>query len=436
MENFIVGYGTNTISALRANVGDPVFYVLGEEFKDDRTIDVIKSDSSEIHRFNAMLARGEVKEAHNRYPNITLNEMRSHLMSLYKSNIVGEPFVVIPEDHQNPYLGDTLYRMKQPKPPFNSDGDMRSFNQILLESPEKLEELSMYVRKGEESHLKREFPSVNFNEVKLWIDKHGEDGNKNASRRDKNPSQQNDTHDEWEGELEDDFTEAGRKMLKALGTKDMTKAFPFGKGLGDSPLGDRVGSMRHHYSDFSHNDSSSSKTHWSGLLSSHGPKIRDGKAHTQNGATTDDKIKGLCCAHSLAHAHIDIANHFEKSTRDQTGPMRDLSLHLSHAHLDHANKMHDFIDLHPQSQQSLGKSSYVDGGKSDGIHKVTVHSQAMSNVSGTTEYHDAHKLMHKYLEGNRNGGSNGNSMQKSVEFMYMIAKPSNNDLVFIGDFNA
>jgi len=578
VQNFIEGYGTDTLEALQNGRGERVKYFITESVpKDPRNLEMLKADNAMIHRFNGMLARGEIKQVHAMFPHVSLKEIRYHLMDLYKSNATGEPFYQIPRDHQNPHIADTLYRIKTHKKPYQPDADMRSFNQLILEAPEKLGIMEKLYKQGEKSKLRAIFPSVEDYEIRLWLDKHGRDGNKNASRIDKTPTQQNMAHDEWEGDILPDFTARGRKMLKALSldearehhnllgkfkglynsetqkvgrldhattkegatehaqaflalshihskltgdssldTKTLTqhhqaaaahfmaavdvtkglrdnhgvshskiadlhdgaaktrwnmtgdhtsgdpklkgdkgaeaflsvgkeqvkgglgKSLNLAKSILDSAIGKRLSSLRHSYGDMDHDTSIGSKENWNSQLQKHSPNINNGGVRSNGSGTRDEKISELHMSHALAHAHTEIADHFEKTTRSDTGALRDLALHLANKHLDYANKMHDHIEGHPKDYQKEAKENYLDHSGNGGVNKVATHSRAMANVSDTPEYHKAHTLLGNYLQHKRNNGSNGNSMKKSVEFINntvensLINSSNGEPLLYIG----
>jgi len=86
MKDHIVGFGTNSVNAIRAGIAEPMHYVLPDEvYQDKRTLKQLKEDHIGLNRFNGMLARGEVKEVVGEFPNITAPEMRGHLYDIYSN---------------------------------------------------------------------------------------------------------------------------------------------------------------------------------------------------------------------------------------------------------------------------------------------------------------------------------------------------------------
>jgi len=86
MKNHIVGFGTNSVAALKAGKGEIIHYVLPDElYQDKRTLAQLRRDHIALNRFNGMLARGEVKEVVGEFPNITAPEIRGHLIGIYSS---------------------------------------------------------------------------------------------------------------------------------------------------------------------------------------------------------------------------------------------------------------------------------------------------------------------------------------------------------------
>ena len=86
MKDHIVGFGTNSVNAIRAGRAEPVHYVLPDEvYQDKRNLKQLKEDHTSLNRFNGMLARGEVKEVFGEFPNITAPEIRDHLIGIYSN---------------------------------------------------------------------------------------------------------------------------------------------------------------------------------------------------------------------------------------------------------------------------------------------------------------------------------------------------------------
>lgn len=88
MKDHIVGFGTNSMNAIRAGLAETIHYVLPDEiYQDKRTLKQLKEDHISLNRFNGMLARGEVKEIAGEFPNITAPEIGGHLINIYSNQV-------------------------------------------------------------------------------------------------------------------------------------------------------------------------------------------------------------------------------------------------------------------------------------------------------------------------------------------------------------
>lgn len=86
MKDHIVGFGTNSVNAIRAGMAETLHYVLPDEiYHDKRTLKQLKKDHISLNRFNGKLARGEIKEVVGEFPNITAPEIRGHLHGIYSN---------------------------------------------------------------------------------------------------------------------------------------------------------------------------------------------------------------------------------------------------------------------------------------------------------------------------------------------------------------
>ena len=84
MKNHIVGFGTNTLNAMRAGKAKPIHYILPDKvLQDKRTLGELKKDHRTLGHFNGMLARGEIKKVVGEFPNISASEIRGHLIDIY-----------------------------------------------------------------------------------------------------------------------------------------------------------------------------------------------------------------------------------------------------------------------------------------------------------------------------------------------------------------